>query len=212
MSKKKIIIILVVLALGVGLFIFKSGGGKDLVSSEAVVVQDNSLANDFIKALMGVENVSLDTSLLNSSVFKSLVPSGAYVDPNPNKGKTDPFSEISGTQVVVNDGPENSPRNFGGLQEINATNVSPAGVQIKTSKITSTTATVSITGLPKGNKVTVALSGANNVSIPSVSLTYKEASSEYSAVVTGLVSKIKYTASLETPINYAGLQADFQTK
>ncbi len=210
MSKKKIIIILIILALGVGLFVFKGSGNKDIIVDEMVATEDNGLANDFIKGLMGVENVSLDTSLLNSSLFKSLVPSGAYIDPNPNRGKTDPFSEISGTTVILNEGPETSPRDFGGLQSID--NSIKNEVKITASKITATTAYISVTGIPKGEKITVNLTGSNNVTIPAINLTYKDAESVYASGATGLTSKIKYSAIVESPIKYAGLQADFTTK
>lgn len=210
MSKKKIIIILVIVALGAGLFLFKIGGNKNNTDTEMVNTGDSGLANDFIKALMGVENVALDTSLLKSPVFQSLVASGAYVDPNPNRGKTDPFSVISGTEVLPPDGPENSPRVIGGVQSGEVIPISYP--EIKVSKITTTTAYISVIGIPKNNKVSVSVSGSNNVTIPELNLAYKNETSEYAAVITGLSTKTKYSASLQAPNSYAGLQADFTTK
>lgn len=207
MSKKKIYIILIIVAIGIALFAFKSGGNKEAALEETASTS-SSLSNDFISALLGVEKITLDTSLLNSASFKSLTPSGAFVDTNPTKGKTDPFSDISSPATEnQNSGALTSDRVVGSNQ-----NSPSSDVVIKVSRITSTTATISISGIPTGQKVSAILLGSNDSILPLTSISYKTDTMEYSGVATGLISKIKYTVRIQSPESYSGLQAEFETK
>lgn len=207
MSKKKIYIVLIIVAAGIALFTFKSGGNKEAALQD-VVSLDASLSNDFVSALLGVEKITLDTGILNSPAFKSLTPSGAFVDPNPAKGKLDPFSEInSTTKETSNSGEISSNRVVGSNQ-----NSPISEVMIKVSRITKTTAAISISGIPDSQKVSAILLGSNDSILPLSSFSYKSDTKEYSIVATGLISKIKYTIRIQSPESYSGLQAEFETK
>ncbi len=208
MSKKILIITIIIVVIGVILFSVKtkdksSDAGDGTIPSTA----SSSVGNDFIRALLGVNSISLDVSLLNSPAFNSLDASGAYVDPSPEKGRTDPFYGIGKESV-------NSPA----TQTTESSRVSGLGVnnvgnaEIIISKITSTTAAISIRGINENEKVSVVLLGSNDSLTSATNFSYKKDTGEYSAIVTGLIPKITYTVRIQSPESFVGLQADFTTK
>jgi hypothetical protein len=202
MTRKKILIIALVLVAIIAVFVFRTGGNKNVTDNLGTVPTENNLGKDFISALVGVENVTLDVSLLKSPIFKSLVPSGAYVDPNPTKGKTDPFAPISST-------PEESTNDLVSPRDVSFGEESPlSSVFIRVSNITKSTASMAVVGIPQGKVVSLALVAKDGSSV-FVSLTYKN--NEYSGVATSLKSNTSYTAYIQSPEAYSGLQADFTT-
>lgn len=209
MSKKVLFIVALIILVGVVLFAVKDKSqAPEGTDGMAVSTSESVLGNDFVKALLGVNTISLDTALFNSPVFNSLNASGAYVDPLPEKGRTDPFFTINKNSSVSTS--ENNMTSSG--REINLGQSDVANAEIIVSKITSTTASIAIRGLKEGDKVSAILLGSNDSLITLPNFTYKSDTAEFTSVATGLVSKIKYTVRIQSPDSSAGLQADFTTR
>lgn len=182
----------------------RTGSNENVTNNLGVSESDGNLGKEFISALMGVENVTLDVGLFKSPIFQSFIPSGAYVDPKPEKGRPDPFADATQIKVDTNLNNINSPRDvsFGGQDLIGS-------VFIRVSNITKTTSTISITGISQDQVVSLILITKDGSIIP-VDLTYKN--NEYSGVATSLKSLTTYTARIQSPDIYSGLQAEFTTK
>ncbi len=213
MSKKKLLIIgVIVVLLGV-LFLVKTKGTKP-DDSGALALGTTSVDNDFVSALLGVQNVILDTDILSSAVFKSLRSSGAQVNSNPLRGRIDPFAAVQTTTTeVAAEEPvlTENPRLDNFTTEDSTTNLLK-GVKIAVSKITSTTAVVSVTGLPESTNVSLNLSKVNGTPVLVEGFTYKSALQEYTTVVTGLSAKTSYTFAIANPELFSSISTSFQTK
>lgn len=215
MSKKTLLIIGVILAAVILLFVLRTGGGKDPASDGIAVDTPGSvLGNDFVIALLGVQKVSLDTSVLGSPVFQSLAPSGAVVDTNPLRGKNDPFSPDGGNATGNDSAAASSAQSpravlLGGGETVS---LLPPDARIVASKITTTTATITVSGLPANVALSVSLVGSGGGAIFVSNFSYKAAAGEYSAVATGLSSKQRYVMQVINPEIYASLQGEFDTK
>ncbi len=209
MSKKVVFIVIGIIVIGIILFSVKSKGNVPAGDDGIVATTESNLGNDFIKALLGVNTISLDISLFNSPVFNSLNSSGAYVNPMPEKGRIDPFSKIGNTANIISNSGENassSSRDISlGVNQI-------GNAEIIVSKITTTTASIAIRGLSQGDKVSAILLGSNDSLITLPSFTYKSDTGDFTSVATGLTSKITYTVRIQTPLSSAGLQAEFTTR
>ncbi len=213
MTKKKLLIILLILLILISLFVFKTkkktvDTGSGVVPSGAAA---SSLNNEFITALMGVKSISLDTGLLSSPVFKSLVPSGAIVDVNAAKGKNDPFSANSSSDNFVVQEEIINPKinefmNRGGNDKL------LNGVKINFSKVTSSTVALSITGLPSDAVPSVNIIRSDGVTIVVDDFVYKSLNEEYTTIATGLTPKNDYTVKLLKPEAFNSLEVKFQTK
>lgn len=199
MTKKKILIIILIIVSIIAVFVFTKGDDKTIVDNMGVVVNDNTLTKDFMPAIAGVRNVSLDTSLLKSPIFQSLVSSNAYVDSNPEKGRSDPFSKLDTN--TKNDNVVTQPSRL--------VNLGMESVFIRVSNITKTTATISVSGIPENQIVSLVLLAKDGTLIP-VELNYKD--NEYSGIATSLKGLTNYVARIQSPEIYAGLQADFTTR
>lgn len=213
MSKKKLLIVLVIVALLGVLFLVKTKGTKP--ADEGVSTSGAAFVNnDFVAALLGVQNVILDTDVLSSSVFKSLQSSGASVDSNPPRGRTDPFASTKTIATpVVTEQPvlTENPRLNNFTTEDSTANLLK-GVKINVSKITSTTAVVSVTGLPEDTAVSLNLSKGVGTPVLIEGFTYKSALQEHTTVVTGLSGKTGYTFTIASPELFSSISAAFQTK
>lgn len=219
MSKKKLIISIIIIAGLLAILVFKTKSkalpAEDSTSFTALE-GSSTLESGFISALLSVKNINLDTGLLSSSVFKSLKSSGVIIDTNPAKGRTDPFAPLNfkSSNVLEVDqtlSSNNSIRSTDlgiGAQ----TNDLLAGVSINISKITSSTAVLSIKGLPEDTFVKVNIEKGDGEIKTISSFVYKPLSREYTAVATGLSSKIKYSASIVEPEVFKDIYLDFQTK
>jgi len=213
MTKKKLLIIGLAISLIIGIFTIKTGGKKNKIDDNPAINTENTtgeLGKDFMSALFGVQNVTLDSSLIRSAVFKSLVPSGAFVDVNPNKGKDDPFSPVSGNlqNNILDNGLGQSLRNFDVGQTEN-TVINSA--EIKITKITATTASISILGIPSGVVPVVGVTSTTS-SVSFADFTYKPASGEYNALITGLKKGTSYSINIISPAGYLAEPAVFETK
>jgi hypothetical protein len=184
----------------IAIFVFRTGGNTEPTNNMGVVSGGSDLSQDFMPAIVGVKNVSLDTTLLKSPIFQSLVSSNAYVDSSPEKGRPDPFSKIEKNT------PKNMPINTQAAREVN---LGAESVFVKISNITKTTATVSVSGIAENQVVSLVLLAKDGTLIP-VDLSYKDG--EYSGVATSLKSLTNYVARIQSPEIYSGLQADFTTK
>ena len=144
MTRKKILIIVLVVLGIILLFTLKTKDKKpktDTVLDSGATV-NTVLNNDFVNDLLGVQSINLDTGLLTSPVFKSLVSSGATIDENPPKGRANPFSPTDDSLVFINqDIPfiENSPRNL----NLGKTEKLLSPVKINVAKVTSLSASIS---------------------------------------------------------------------
>lgn len=212
MSKKNLIIISCVILAIVLLFVLRTGGNKNIPPDATITAgASNTLGNEFITALLGVENITLDISLLNSPTFQSLRSSGAFVDSNPPKGKMDPFSANSGAensnQQSVSQDQSSRAVNLGAGGTIQL----PSDAGISISKITSSTAVVSLKGLPQGLVLNASVtSGSGNLFFIS-DFSYKD-TGEYSTVLTDLEPKQNHVIQIESPTLYSSLSAVFDTK
>ncbi len=213
MSRQKILIIILILCAVVALFAFK-GKSKKTEESTASIANNNpigTLNNDFISALLGVQSINLDTGLLSSPVFKSLKPSGALVSPTPVKGKNDPFSSGSNTQVVIDELEVTNPR-ADNLGNTGNNDKLLSGVKVGFLKTTSTTTVISITGLPVDTSLSVSLKDPDGKLTIVDSFSYKSLTEEYTTILTGLKSKTNYTVNILKPESFGSIEANFQTK
>lgn len=211
MTKKTLIIIGALVVVGAGLFLFRSGGGGEdpdaflTDTNGGLPIEDGGVTSEFINDLLEVNNVSFDTSIINSPVFKSLVPSGAFVDPNPPRGKQDPFSLNSST-----------PDEY--FEDINPILINPDQSNFRVdsamniTKITSTTAVIEVSGINSTKKVEVSLSSGGIVTKSSVPLIFNTETANFTAVLTGLKTATKYTATLTSPPESISLKAEFTTR
>lgn len=216
MSRQKILIIILIVCVVIFLFVFKGGSKKtnkqDPANLSTANTAINSLNNDFISALLGVQGITLDTGLLSSPVFKSLKPSGAFVSATPVKGKNDPFSSGLNNPIIIEPSTEETnPRveNFGNTG--NNDNLL-AGVKVSFSKITSTTTVVSILGLPNDISLSISLKDPNGKTTIVDGFSYKSLTEEYTSTVTGLSTKTKYTVNILKPEIFSSVESNFQTK
>lgn len=212
MTKKKLLVIGLIISAIIGIFSIKTGGKKNTVDDTAVTdsgENQGDLGKNFISALFGFQNVNLDSSLTKSAVFKSLTPSGAFVDANPTKGRDDPFATLN--QGFINntdDGFGQSLRNFDlGQNEANAIN----SAEIKITKIASNNISISIAGMPAGTVPVVNLTSKLGA-VSFADFTYKTATGEYSANITGLIPKNSYSITIISPAGYIVDPVVFETK
>lgn len=198
------------------LFVLKTKGTKKPVINTANDTQNiSNLQNEFVSALLNVQNITLDTGFLSSPVFKSLVASGANVNLNPPKGRADPFSKTGNeSQILVEEIVDQTPirtLDFGiKTPPANDNLLSP--VKINISKITSSTASIAITGIPKDTIITIQLDSGNNKPIDLDVFTYKLFNQEYSVIATNLTPKTKYIVTITNPGIFKNIQAEFTTK
>ncbi len=212
MTKKKLLILLLILLASIALFVFKTkkksiDAGGTVPSGAAA----SSLNNEFITALMGVKSISLDTGLLSSPVFKSLVSSGAIVDVNAAKGKNDPFSTNSASNNFIPPEEVINPKinefmNRGGNDKL------LNGVKINFSKVTSSTVAIAITGLPSDSVPSVSIVRNDGVTIIVDDFVYKSLNEEYTTIATGLTPKTDYTIKLLKPETFNNIEVKLQTK
>ncbi len=211
MSKKKLLIILGIVVVAILLFALRTGGNKDKSPDSDAKNSDNTLANDFIIALLGVEKVTLDTSLLRSPIFESLIPSGAVIDQNPIRGKRDPFAkQTSNTNLVEVVNPVESSRTvlLGGGETVKL----PDTATMKSSKITTNTALITVGGLPSSLALSASIVAGDGSAQFSSNFVYKSGSNEYTLVLSKLTSKTHYVVSVESPDVYSALKVEFDTK
>lgn len=198
------------------LFVFKSKGTKKPVVNTIANTQDiSNLQNEFVSALLSVQNITLDTGFLSSPMFKSLVASGANVNLNPPKGRIDPFSKTGNEpQILVEEVVDQTPTRIMdfGIKTPPTNNDLLSPVKINISKITSSTAAITITGIPKDTIISIKLDSGNNKPIDLDVFTYKLFNQEYSVIATNLVSKTKYIVTITNPDIFKNIQAEFTTK
>ena len=205
---KKTLIIIIILVLGIAsFFVFKIGGKKETTGETNTITEAKSgLGNDFVNAMLGVQNVNLDSNILKSAAFINLKPSGAVVNLNPEKGKNDPFSEANDSINSIVDGENVSTRNlnFGEQEKTNA--------NITVSKITTTTAFITINNIPNSEIISLVLTDENSNKINIDNIVYNNAKSAFTAVASDLTPNTKYKISISSPVNYNSLIVNFSTK
>lgn len=218
MTKKKILIIILVVLAIIFLFVLKKKGTKHVAVDPVNDPNISNLQNEFITALLSVQSISLDTDFLKSPMFKSLIASGASVNLNPPKGRSDPFSRTDNNIVEepLNETiPTDTPSrvlDLGVKTETPTNNDLLSAVKINVSKITSSTATIGIIGIPNNTPVSIKIESPNSKTIELDVFTYKLFNQEYSIVATDLTSKIKYTVSITKPDIFKDIKAEFTTK
>lgn len=205
MSKKSIIILIVLILLAVGLyyFFFYNKNNTTVVQSEAV--NPVEIQSNFVATLLQLRSLTMETRVLKSPTFNSLVPSGAFINLNPDRGVEDLFaprnvspSTQSKSDVI--------PRDFTG------SSITTTSATIKVSNITSTTATIILGGLEPNilTSVDLSLKGGEMQNISNFN--YRASTREYTKVVTGLVPSSSYIANIHDPAGFNDAVASFNTK
>jgi len=210
MSKKSIIGIVIILVLVILLFVVRGSKSKpvDIDQPNTTSKTPTDLGNDFVVALVGVQRITLDTKFLKTQTFQSLESSGALINRTPLRGKIDPFSKFFVEKKINEDTIEDPPTRITDLGKPDPL----LNSAVKISKITTTTATISVSGIPDDELVSVSITDKNGKTINLNDFTYKTVTSEYVSIATSLSPKTNYTVYIKTPSKYLGLQAQFDTK
>ncbi len=211
MKKKSILIVIIILLLaggGVYYFFFYGKQDSSVSSSAGESVNPAEIQASFVSTLLQLRSLTMDTKVLKSAVFNSLVPSGATIDLNPDRGRPDPFFAVNPPlpnaqdQSNVND---LLPRDFTGAS------VTTSNASIKVSNVTSSTATIAIIGVDSNTAVSVDLSKTGGAVQNITGFNYKADKTQYTRVITGLSSKTSYTVSIHDPSQFKDAQASFNT-
>lgn len=208
MNKKSIIIVSFILAFVVLLFVLRTDK-KPVPSTSDIAPNGSSVQGEFLGTLISLNTLELDTKIVDSELFKSLVPSPALVNLNPDKGRVDPFMvpgiDAASPVLDTNPVPNNTP-----VRDINLGQ--DAAKNITISRITSTTAFATITGFSPEENMSLTLIDASGKEVNYREFTFKSTTQEFSRALTGLASKMTYTASVRDSTNTEIINTTFTTK
>jgi hypothetical protein len=206
MNKKSIIISASLLVAVILLFTLKTKK-TSIPSTEDISANNSSVQGEFLGTLISLNTLELDTKIIQTDLFKSLVPSPALVNLDPEKGRIDPFMATGFVTSLNNKNTniDNTP-----VRDVNLGEISDKNITI--SRITTSTVFVTITGFGPNEAVTLVLTDTNGKQTNYREFTFKSNTQELSRALTGLIPSMEYTASLLSVNNEEITKTTFITK